>query len=64
VALTVELVLPFLGIPWLEKSECTRAWVVERENPCVLLLKKAAKGLQKKILLSFVLSAQILHVKT
>jgi hypothetical protein len=64
VALTVGLVLPFLVIQWLEKSESTRVWVVEHENLCVLLLKRDVNVLQKKILWSSVLSAQILHVRT
>ena len=63
-ALTVGLVLPFLVIQWLEKSESTRVWVVEHENLCVLLLKRDVNGLLKKILWSSVLSVQILHVRT
>jgi hypothetical protein len=64
VALTVGLVLPFLVIQWLEKSECTRVWVVEHENLYVLLLKRDVNGLLKKILWISVLSVQILHVRT
>jgi len=59
---TVEPVLPFLVIRWVEKGGSMLVLVAELGLACVRSLRKAVKRWQIRSLLSFVLSVQIFRV--